>query len=454
MVVVAGIVQHWGYEGLAAATLIAGLLLIGAARIGLGSTIRYIPFPVVTGFTAGIAVVIFASQLGDMLGLRLGHVPADTLGKLAADAAALSTFDPAAAAIAAATLAAIVAIRRLAPRAPAFLIALTLAGAAAWLLGLPIATIASRFGALPSALPAPHVPSFDLASLGALLPAAFTIFLLGGIESLLSATVADGMTGRRHHANGELMAQGLANIASAVMGGMPATGAIARTATNIRAGAETPVAGIVHAAAILLMMALLAPLAGYIPLAALGAVLAVVCWNMAEAHVFALVLQGAPGDRAVLIATFLLTIFVDLSFAIAAGVVLAALIFARDMAGLSAAAVPPAPDRATLPPGVEVFALSGPLFFAAAAEAEDVLSRSGGVPRVLILRMSAVPLIDATGAAALGRLIRSARARGTEIVLCELAAAPTAVLRSLEIAVHQAPSLAEAVALARHLLDR
>src|SRR5579885_391034 len=381
VVVVAGIVAQFGYEGLIAATLMAGVLLIATGLLRLGTYIKYIPFPVVTGFTSGIAVVIFASQIGDILGLAIAVV----------------------------TLGLILLIQRFAPRFPAFLIAIAAASLLVWLFHIPVTTIGTRFGGIPSGLPEPHVPVLSLAGMRKLFPAAFTIFALGGIESLLSAVVADGMTGRRHRANCELVAQGIANIASAVMGGIHATGAIARTATNIRAGARSPVAGIAHSAAILSMMALFAPLGAYIPLAALAAVLAVVCWKMAEARVFALILQGQAGDRAVLLVTFYLTVFVDLSVAIAAGVVLASIAFAHNMAqAAEARALLPvvaedvdefaepnrnALPRANFPAGVEVFALSGPFFFAAAMEFEELLSRSGGYPKVLILRMADVPLI-------------------------------------------------------------
>ena len=468
VVVVAGIVQKMGYEGLAAATLLAGVFLILAGLARLGTYIKYVPFPVVTGFTAGIAVVIFSSQIGDILGLTLKHVPADALGKIASDVAALSSFNPFALALALGALAIILLIQKTAPKFPAFLIAVIVVSIAAWAWHLPVATLGTKFGGIPSQLPRAHLPLFSAAGLNALLPAAFTIFALGGIESLLSAVVADGMTGRRHRANCELVAQGFANIASAVMGGIPATGAIARTATNIRAGARTPVSGIIHALAILAMMALFAPLASYIPLAALAAVLSVVCWNMAEPRVFGLLLQSAPGDRAVLILTFLLTIFTDLTFAIAVGIVLAALVFARNMAGIAAArpllpsvredvdeiAMPnhDAISRAQLPRGIEVFQLSGPFFFAAAAEFEDVLSRSGGTPKVLILRMAAVPLIDATGASVLGRFIKSAGSRGTAVVLCELKPESASVLRGMDIAAPSAATLEEGYALARSLM--
>jgi sulfate permease, SulP family len=454
VVVVAGIVQQFGYEGLVVATLMAGVLLIVTGLSGLGSYIKYIPFPVTAGFTSGIAVVIFAGQVADLLGLVTRQAQPGAIGSLVADASALATFNPAALAIAAGTLAIVLAARKLAPRAPAFLIAIAAAAAAAWALKLPIATIGTRFGGIPSALPVPHLPALDLATMRVLVPAAFTIFVLGGIESLLSAVVADGMTGRRHRSNCELVAQGVANVASAVMGGIPATGAIARTATNIRAGARTPVSGIVHALAILAMMALLAPFGAYIPLASLAAVLAVICWSMADFPVFGAILQSSPGDRAVLIVTFLLTVFVDLSFAIGAGVVLAALVFARDMGGAAHIDDIEVPDdssapREALPPGVEAFRLQGAFFFAAAMEFEELLSRSGGRPRVLILGMEGVPLIDASGAAALKRFVAAAGAKGIAIVLCGLNPQPSAILRSMEIALPSGASYRDSIALAR-----
>ena len=468
VVVVAGVVHQFGYEGLVLATMMAGLLLIATGAVRLGTYIKYIPFPVVIGFTAGIAVVIFSSQVGDILGLDLHHVPADAVGRLVADAGAIGSFNPAALAIAIGTLGIIILLQKFAPRMPAFLIAIALAAFLARFLVLHVATIGTRFGGIPSALPAAHVPAWTFAGLRTLFPAAFTIFALGGIESLLSAVVADGMTGRRHRANCELVAQGLANVASAVMGGIPATGAIARTATNIRAGARTPMAGLIHALAILLMMALFAPLASYIPLPALAAVLAIVCWNMAEIHVFGLVLQSSPADRAVLILTFLLTVFVDLSFAIAAGVVLSCLFFARTIAQTTEATrfLPFVRDdvdefahpnaaaiaRTALPPGVEVFQLRGPLFFAAAAEFEELLARSGGPAKVLILRMADVPMIDATGAAALKRFLASAAAKGTAIIFSELAPEPAASLQRMDIAVPNAATFDGSVGLARHWL--
>ncbi len=468
VVVVAGVVQKFGYEGLVVATLMAGVLLIATGLARLGTYIKYIPFPVVTGFTSGIAVVIFSSQIGDILGLTAPHAPGDVVGKLAAFAAAFGTFNPDALATFAATLGVILLVQKFVARLPSFLIAIVLAGLAVRFFPLPIATIGTKFGGIPSALPAAHLPVLSFAAMQTLFPAAFTIFVLGGIELLLSAVVADGMTGRRHRANCELVAQGIANLATAVMGGIPATGAIARTATNIRAGARTPIAGIVHSVAIFAMMALFAPLGAYIPLASLAAVLAVVCWNMADLRVFGLVLQSAFGDRAALIATFLLTVFVDLSTAIAAGVIISSLVFARDMAratGRRALGRDVSEDvdeflspnrdalaHAELPAGVEAFSLGGPLFFATAMEFEQLLSRSGGYPKVIILRMAQVSLIDATAAAALKRFAAHAATKGTAIIFSELPSEPAAALHDMDVVVPLAASFEESLRIARGLL--
>ncbi|MBS0471120.1 MAG: STAS domain-containing protein [Proteobacteria bacterium] len=455
VVVVFGVVAKHGYEGLAIATAMAGVLLVAAGLLRLGSFIKYIPYPVVTGFTSGIALIIFSSQVGDLLGLTLHHVPGDVWGKWQAYAAAIGTLNPAAVAVAGGALAGIVAMRRFVPRWPNFLIALAIAAAIVWGFHLPVETIGSRFGALASMLPAPHLPTASFATIRELVPSAFTIFVLGGIESLLSAVVADGMTGRRHRSNTELVAQGIANFASACMGGIPATGAIARTATNIRSGARTPVAGIVHAIGVFAMMALLAPLAAFIPLAALGSVLVVVCWNMAEFDSFRRILGGPAGDRVVLILTFGLTVLVDLSIAIGVGMVLASFLFMHRMAAVverrlnvSLGTDTENPnDRAALPPGVEIFRLDGPFFFGAAAAFEEALARAGGRPRVLILVMDAVPLIDASGVAILDKFVRSAKTRGTRIILCGLRDDVAAALAGIDTP--RTLTIAEALAIAR-----
>ena len=460
VVVVFNVVQKFGYDGLVIATIMAGIMLIVAGFLRLGTYIKYVPYPVVTGFTSGIAVIIFSSQVGDIFGLTLVHVPGDVLGKWQAYLSGAGTFNWAALAIAVSSLAIIIGLRRYAPRAPQFLIAIAVASLAALLLHLHVETIGTKFGGIPNMLPAPHWPAFNLRELQALLPSAFTIFVLGGIESLLSAVVADGMTGRRHRSNLELVAQGIANIASACMGGIPATGAIARTATNIRAGAKTPVAAMVHSLSILAMMALFASYAAYIPLAALGAVLVIVCWNMAEIGAFKNILSGPIGDRAVLIATFGLTIFVDLSFAIGTGMVMAAFLFMHRMAKAVEAEthisfvedvdefVSPNHEvvkRETLPHGVESFRLNGPFFFGAAAHFEQVLARAGGSPKAIILEMEGVPLIDSTGAAILSKFLESTYARGIRVILAGTRVGPAAVLDAMNIRAERAANFAHAV---------
>lgn len=467
VVVVFNVVAQFGYQGLVVATLMAGAMLIAAGVARLGTFIKYIPYPVIVGFTSGIALVIFSSQIADLLGLTTAHVPGDVVGKWRAYYAAIGTYRWQALAVAIATLLAIVAVQRRWPKWPSFLIAIAAASIACHALTLPIPTIGTRFGEIPALLPSPQFPSLGWQQMRELFPSAFTIFLLGGIESLLSAVVADGMTGRRHRSNGELVAQGIANIASACMGGIPATGAIARTATNIRAGARSPVAGIVHAAAVLVMMMALAPLVAFIPLAALGAVLVIVCWNMSEFDTIGAILRGPRGDRAILIVTFALTVLVDLSVAIGVGVVLSSLVFMDRMARavetetgvalIEGDAEEGAPDeesaveRGALPAGVEVFRLNGPFFFGAASHFEGLLGRTGGRPSVIILRMEEVPLIDATGALILQKFFKTARARRMRVVLSGVKAGPARVLKTMQVDILQAPDFAAALALAQTL---
>ncbi len=332
IVLVAATVQRHGYDGLVLATLMAGAIMVVVGLFRLGAYIKYIPYPVTAGFTAGIAAIILASQLKDLFGLDLAHEPAEFIPKLAALWAAAGTVRPSTVAIALGALVLIVALRRVRPHWPGFLIAIVLAAAAAAALGLDVATIGSRFGGIPSSLPSPSLPVFTFEKAHAVLPDALAIALLGSIESLLSAVVADGLTGRRHRSNCELVAQGVANAGSAMFGGICVTGTIARTATNIRAGARGPLAGIFHALYLLAFMAVAAPLVSYVPLAALGAVLAVVAWNMAEKDEFVALLRSSRGDAFVLLATFLLTVFVDLTTAIAVGVVTGSFLFLHRMA--------------------------------------------------------------------------------------------------------------------------
>ena len=290
-------------DGLLLATLLAGSMLVVLGLARLGTIIKYIPYPVITGFTSGIAVIIFTSQIKDFLGLELERLPADFVAKVGALGGALPTLDLATLAIGGGTLALILLLRRLRPQLPAFLIAVAIASVAVWPGGLEVETIGSRFGGIPRTLPSPSLPEVSLARIQAVLPDAFTIALLAAIESLLSAVIADGMAGTRHRSNCELVAQGLANIASPLFGGLPATAAIARTATNVRSGARTPVAGMLHALFLLLFMLLLAPLANGFPLASLAAVLIVVAWTMSEAERFGHLLRAPRGDRVVLLLT-------------------------------------------------------------------------------------------------------------------------------------------------------
>jgi len=328
IVLVAATAARFGVEGVILATLMSGviLLLLGLSRLGV--FIRHIPHPVILGFSAGIAAIIFASQLRELFGLSLaGKEPGPLLDKLSALLEAAPTANPAAIGVALATLVIILLLRRWKPLWPGFLIAVTLAALAAVALGLPVETIGTRFGGIPRSLPAPVLPAISAQRLLDLLPSALSFALLGGIESLLSALVADGMTGRRHRSNAELVAQGAANIASGLFGGLCVTGTIARTATNVRAGARGPIAGMAHALFLLLFMLVAAPLAGYIPLSALAALLAVVAWNMAERHAVAALIRERRGDALVLLATFLLVLFRDLVEGILAGCALAFALF-------------------------------------------------------------------------------------------------------------------------------
>ena len=319
IVLVALTVERHGVDGVILATLMAGVFLIAAGLLRLGTYIKFIPYPVTVGFPAGIAVIIFASQLKDLFGITLVKEPGELIPKLQALAGAMHTIRFPALAVALVSIMIIAGLRVLRPNWPGILIAVVGAAFATWALSLPVETIGTKFGGIPRELPLPALPSFSLAKAQAVLPDAIAFALLGAIESLLSAVVADGMTGRRHRSNCELVAQGVANIGSALFGGICVTGTIARTATNVRAGARGPVSGMLHSLFLLLFMLIAAPLASYIPLAALAAVLVVVAWNMAEKHEFVTLVRSSWGDATVLLATFLLTIFRDLTEGILVG---------------------------------------------------------------------------------------------------------------------------------------
>jgi SulP family sulfate permease len=442
------VIQKFGFGGLILCTLLAGLMLMGAGLLRLGTLMKYMPQPVITGFTAGIAVSIFSSQVKDALGLTMPTVPADFLSRWAAYVRYLPTTQPSAIALTLIALGMILALRRWRPTWPGFLVALVICTALSAGFALPAETIGSRFGGLPSSLPIFDFPHIPFERTRELLPSSFTIAFLAGVESLLSAVVADGMTGGRHRSNGELVAQGVANVASALFGGLPATGAIARTATNIRAGGHTPVAGMIHAAFLLLFMLVLAPLMKFVPLAALSAVLLVVAWNMSEIEHFRHTLSAPKGDGLVLLLTFGLTVFFDLTVAIEVGLVVSAFVFMFRMAetvevntgiklldedGDDPAAVGDRSQRTHLPPGVEVFQISGPLFFGAANRLDDLLDQFRQPPRVFILRMRLVPVIDASGVHALKTLLDRCRRRGIVLVVSGLQSQPLRVIRQMDL---------------------
>ena len=436
VVIVAGVIATHGFDGLLLATFMAGVILIVAGYAGVGRLMRYVPMPVVTGFTAGIAVIIASSQVGDFLGLTPGNVPANFIEKWVAYARAIGTVNWTALALGVATLASIVALRRFAPRAPAQLIAILASTTIAALAHLPVETVGNRFHAMATGVPLPHIPRVSLAQLREVFGSAFVIAFLAGIEALLSATVADGMTGRRHRSGQELVGMGVANLFSALFAGLPATGAIARTATNIRAGVRSPMAGIFHALFLLVFMVAAGKFLALVPMTALAAVLLMVAWGMSEYDRFIALVRTDAGERGVLVLTFLLTVFVDLTVAIGVGVTLAALLFMRRMsetAGLVAVDAAEEPElRDSLPPGVEVLRFTGPIFFGVASEMLEALRRAGQKPRAIILRMEQVPYIDATGANALATFTRQAKYNGTEVWLVGLNQQPSEFLGKFE----------------------
>ncbi len=441
VVIVSGIVAQYGYAGLCAVTLMAGILLILFGVFRLGGLIRFIPFPVTTGFTTGIAVVIFSTQVKELLGLHIAVVPSEFLPKWKAIFLSLETASFGAVALGVGTILMIVALRRYVPRAPSMLIAMLATTVVAALFHFDVETIGSRFGDLPRMLPAPGIPIFGFNELRQLVPAAFTVAMLAAIESLLSATVADGMTGGKHRPNAELIATGVANIGSVFFGGIPATGAIARTATNVKAGARTPVAGIIHALVLALVLLLCAPLAKLIPLASLAGILVVVSYNMSERHHFSSILKGPKSDRLVLVLTFLLTVLVDLTVAVQVGIVLSALLFIRRMAEIAdvnmitsavrgdedVAEDPQAIALREVPAGVEVFEVNGPFFFGMADTFWNALRNVERPVPVLVIRIRNVPAIDATGLHVLQELYKKCIKDNTELIFSGVLEQPLSV---------------------------
>ncbi len=450
VVIVYGIVQKYGYDGLAVATLIGGLLIIlmGLARCGV--LLRFIPYPVTTGFTTGIAVTIFSSQIKDFLGLRMEQVPAEFIDKWSAYASQIHTCSLCAVLLAGGTLTLIFTLRHFYPRFPGTILAVILAGLIAYAFQLPIETIETKFGGIPNMLPAPSIPALSFEKIQEVFPAAITIALLGGIESLLSAMVADGMTGHRHRSNSELVAQGIANIGSVLFGGIPATGAIARTSANIKMGAKTPIAGMIHAGTLLLLMLFLSPFASKIPLAALSAVLIFVAWNMSELPHFVEILRSDLSDAAVLVITFLLTVLIDLTVAVQVGVILSAILFLKKMSDSTtieacrilvleeSKQAPQEPEaeillRQDVPSDVIVFEMKGPFFFGVADLLNETLRRMNEKPRVFILRMRHVPMIDTTGLHALKQFAIKCKTQGILFLISGARPAVIASIKSIQL---------------------
>lgn len=443
VVIVYGIVHEYGIDGLTVATLMAGgiLVVMGVARLGVA--IKFIPAPVVTGFTSGIALIIFSSQVKDFLGLQMGEIPPEFVEKWGAYWANLGTISPSAVGIALLALTIIVLWPRVSRRIPGPFVALLATTALAQLLDLPVETIGGRFGAISAAIPTPALPNLTFDQVRGLVAPAFTIAILGAVESLLSAVVADGMIGGRHRSNMELVGQGIANIVTPLFGGIPATGAIARTATNVKNGGRTPVAGIVHAFTLLLITLFVGRWAALIPMATLAAILVVVAYHMSEWRTFRGELRSPKSDVAVLLVTFTLTVLVDLTVAIEVGMVLASFLFMRRMAEVTNVSAvtrelrdpengdvadPNGVRRRTIPRGVEVYEINGPFFFGAAAAFKDTLSQIADKPRVLIIRMRAVPAIDATGMSALRDVVHRSRKDGTLVLLSDVHAQPLIAL--------------------------
>jgi len=449
VVVVYAIVQRYGVSGLAAATFMAGVILILLGVFKLGTLIKFIPHPLITGFTSGIAVIIASNELRDFFGLQVARMPSEFVEKLDVLWGAAGSVNPWAVAVASFTLGLLIGWRHLNWRLPGPFVALVVTTAIVQLFHLPVETIGSRFGALDLAFPAPSIPSISFSDVRGLVGPAFTIAALGAIESLLSAMVADGMIGGRHRSNMELVAQGIANIASPMFGGIPATGAIARTATNVKNGGRTPVAGMIHALTLLLIVLVFGKWAALIPMATLAGVLMLVAYQMSEWRVFRAELRGPREDAAVLVTTFLLTVIVDLTVAIGVGMVLASFLFMKRMAeatNVSAVtrelrkdgddttySAPGAISQRSVPERVEVFEISGAFFFGAAEAFKEALGQISGRPWVIIIRMRDVSVLDSSGLHALQEVVRRFRRDRTVVLLAEVHAQPLAVIEASEL---------------------
>jgi SulP family sulfate permease len=442
VVIVYGIVERYEYAGLMTATIIAGVFLVLMGMLRLGGLIRFIPYTIITGFTAGIAVTILASQIGDFLGLEIASAPGDFAGRLKVYAAHIGGINWAAFGLSTMSLLIIIFWRRINKKIPGSLVAILVSTALVLALKLPVDTIGSRFGAIPAGLPPPMLPDFSLETVRQLIPSALSIAILGAVESLLSAAVADGMIGSHHRSNMELVAQGIANVVTPVFGGIPATGAIARTAANVRNGGRTPVAGIIHALTLLFIMLAFGKYAAYIPMPALAAILVHVAWNMSEVHAIKSILRGQKSDAAVLLVTFFITVFVDLSVAIETGLILAAFLFMKkmvDVTDITAVKEEAGDNReedkeayalatGKRPQGVFIYEIDGPFFFGSVQKLEEVMKQRTMDYRIMVLRMRNVNYIDATGLRAVEQLFFECKRQNRLFVISGIRSQPLKIL--------------------------
>ncbi|WP_417364202.1 SulP family inorganic anion transporter [Galbibacter sp.] len=431
IIIVYGIVQTHGVSGLTIATFMAGFLIIGLGLARLGNYLKFIPYPLIVGFTSGIAIIIFSSQIKDFLGLEMGEVPADFIEKWQAYFLNFKHINWIAVAIAVGTVLISFNFGKLTSKIPGSIVAILISTFAVYFFELPVETIETKFGEIPNSISMPTFPSIDFDTIQELIQPAIAIALLGSIESLLSAVVADGMIGGRHRSNTELIGQGVANIFSGLFGGIPATGAIARTATNIKNGGRTPISGIVHAIVLLLIMLLFAPVAKLIPLSCLAGILVVVSWHMGEWHHFRALLRSNRMDVIVLLTTFFLTVFFDLIIAIEVGMILSSFIFMKRMSESTSIKnamryFKTEADNGELlfeeeipdiPKDVLIYEINGPLFFGASQKFQEVIKKIKHKPKILILRIRHVPFIDATGVKRLKEIYTDLDSSGTTTII-------------------------------------
>jgi SulP family sulfate permease len=446
VVVVAGIIARHGIPGLYLCTLLAGLILIFMGMIGLGSAVRFIPRPVVVGFTNGIAILIASTQIKDLFGLHIDQLPGDFWGRMEAIAHNFRTISPVATSLSAIALAIILLVMRYVKRVPGYIVALLVGTGVAVILKLPVETIGSRFGGIPSGLPHFQIPPLKLDLIRPLISPAITVAMLGAIESLMSAVVSDRMTGDRHNPNVELIAQGVANLASPLVGGLPATGAIARTATNIRSGAKTPIAGMIHALTLLAILMFAAPLAKFIPLSVLASILMVVSYNMGEWKQIPELLRLSKLEIFVWVITFLLTVFADLTVAVEAGMMLAVLIYIRNVT--TTTTVSEVTDEyledgrlhvlqdKQIPPYVTIFRIHGPFLFGATDKINDIASRISEMPAIVVLRLRNMTALDATGIQTLEEFADAVRATGRGLILCGAPPQPARLMKRADFEEH------------------